>query len=331
MEAERSKGMLRFTVIWLGQIVSMLGTSMTQFALMIWVWNHTRQATPTALMAFFGFVPMLLMSPIAGALVDRCDRKRTMLIGDIAGSIGTVSVLFLVSANSLQVWHLYILGFCLGVFGAFQWPAYSSAITLMVDKKDYARVDSMMGIAESTAMIFGPSLGAVLLVFVKIQGVLIFDMFSFLFAICTLIAIAIPNPRKVGVVDKGVKGVFRDAAYGFTYIQSRPALLGLLMTFFFFNMAAQFGILVVSPMVLARTGDNQMTLGLLMSMLGVGGLIGGILMAIWGGPKKRINGLLGGMAMSIIVGVTILHPSPYVWALGGFLMMITMPITNGCS
>lgn len=132
-------------------------------------------------------------------------------------------------------------------------------------------------------------------------------------------------------MDKGIKGVFRDAAYGFKYIYARPALFGLLMTFLFFNMISQFGIVVVSPMVLARTSDNQMTLGLLMSVLGLGGLTGGIMMAIWGGPQKRINGLLGGMATSIVVGVTILHPSPYVWALGGFIMMITMPITNGCS
>jgi MFS family permease len=323
--------MAKFTVIWAGQVVSLLGTAMTQFALMVWVWNITEQATATALMGFFAFVPQIAMTPIAGALVDRWDRKKTMIISDLTAGIGSLVILVLYSTAHLQVWHLYIIGLFAGAFGAFQWPAYSAAITMLVEKKDYARADGMMGIAEALSMIAGPPAAAVLMVFIGISGILTIDIMTFCFAIGVLLVVDIPNPPRNGKLKKGLKGIFKDSAFGFRYIYRKKPLFALTLVFFTYNLIAMFGMMVLGPCILARTGKNQEILGALMAVLGIGGIIGGLFMAVWGGPKRRINGLLGGMVLSIIVGIAILPTNYYVWAAGGFFMAFLGPISNGCS
>jgi MFS family permease len=319
-----------FTIIWSGQMVSFLGTAMTQFALLIWVWGKTHQATATVLIAFFTFVPLLVMTPIAGALVDRWNRKKAMIISDLTAGIGSVVILLLFLSNVLEVWHLYLIGLFVGALNAFQWPAFSAAITLLVNKKHYARTSGMMGLTEATSMIFGPPLAAVLLVTVGLPGVLVVDILTFTYAIAVLLPIHIPQPPPPKEGDE-LRGVWKDSIFGFRYIYARRSLFLLVMVFFMYNFFATFSVSIFGPMVLARTGDSEIILGSIMSVLGIGGLIGGITIAVWGGPKKRIKGLLGGMAIAGLGGLAAFPADPIFWAMGGFLFLFLSPIVNGCS
>ena len=122
-----------FTIVWIGQLVSLLGTSMTNFALTIWAFERTGRATDLALIGFFFMVPLLLVSPVAGAIVDRRDRKWMMMVSDLASGVVTILIFFLLSADLLQVWHLYITAAVMGTFQTFQWPAYSAAISTMLN------------------------------------------------------------------------------------------------------------------------------------------------------------------------------------------------------
>ena len=282
-------GMATFTAVWVGQLVSMLGSAMTQFGLIIWAWEMTGQATALALVAFFNFVPLMIMLPVAGALVDRWDRKKAMILSDLAAGIGTVVVLLLFSWSLLEIWHLYVLGIFVGTFGAFQFPAYSAAVTTMVDKKHYARASGMLAMAGSVAGIFGPPMAAVSLVFIGLSGILTIDIITFVFAISVLLIVHIPRPKIAGDISRGVRGVFRDAGYGFRYIYRRKPLFGLQMTFFMFNLVSTFGMVIFAPMILARTGSDELVLGSVQSMMGIGGLVGGILLAVWGGPKRKMD------------------------------------------
>jgi MFS family permease len=322
--------MRAFTTIWSGQMVSFMGTAMTQFALLIWVWTKTHQATATVLIAFFTFVPLMVMTPVAGALVDRWNRKKAMIISDLTAGIGSVVILILFLTNVLEVWHLYLIGLFIGALNAFQWPAFSAAITLLVDKKHYARTSGMMGLTEATAMIFGPPLAAVLLVTVDMTGVLIVDILTFVYAIGVLLPMRIPQPPPPKE-DEKVRGIWKDSAFGFRYIYARRSLFLLVMVFFLYNFFATFSVNIFSPMILARTGDSEIILGSVMSVLGIGGLIGGIAIAVWGGPKKRIKGLLGGMAIAGFGGLMAFPSDPFFWAAGGFLFLFLSPIVNGCS
>ena len=168
-EAGNEKSMRTFTMIWLGQMASMLGSSMTIFGLMLWAWDKTGVATSLALIGFFGFAPAILMTPIAGHFVDRWNRKLTMIFSDLAGGIGTIMILILYNADILEIWHLYVIAAFIGVFTSFQFPAYSAAVTLMIDKKDYGRATAMIGIGHSIAGIFGPISAAFFIVFIGIS------------------------------------------------------------------------------------------------------------------------------------------------------------------
>ncbi|TRO46985.1 MFS transporter, partial [Candidatus Bathyarchaeota archaeon] len=124
--------MTGFTVVWLGQVVSLLGTSMTNFAITIWAWEATGKATALALMQLFFFAPTILMSPVAGALVDRWSRKLVMIMSDLAAGLGTITIFVLFSTGALEVWHLYVIFAFMGAFQAFQFPAYSAAVSTMI-------------------------------------------------------------------------------------------------------------------------------------------------------------------------------------------------------
>lgn len=121
-------GMRLFAFIWSGQFLSFLGTYMSQFALSIWAWQKTGEATSLALVAFFSFAPTAIFSPIAGALVDRGNRKLAMMLSDIASGITTIVVFILLASGKLEIWHLFITGAFTGVFQSFQWPAYSASV-----------------------------------------------------------------------------------------------------------------------------------------------------------------------------------------------------------
>ena len=332
-EDKKPKGMAAFTVVWVGQLVSVLGSAMTQFALMIWIWQETGQATAMALMGFFTFVPMVIMMPIAGALVDRWNKKLAMMMGDLAAGLGTVAILLLFQNGALEIWHLYLIGIFIGAFGSFQWPAYSSAITVMVDKKHYARASGLVGLVGSISGIFGPPMAAFLLGVADISLILIIDIVTFTFAIGVLLLVHIPNPPPAEDLKSGAKGLFSDAGYGFKYIYQRKPLFGLQMTFFVFNLVSTFGMVVMMPMILARTGSDKLVLASVQSVLALGGVSGGILLAIWGGPRRKINGLLGGMIIiALIFGIGFgIGQTPLMWMIFGFLAMLMLPTLNGSS
>jgi MFS family permease len=332
-KSKQPRGFAAFTVVWAGQLVSVLGTRMTGFALMIWIWQQTGQATALALLAFFTFAPILIMLPIAGSLVDRLNRKLAIILSDLAAGIGTVVILVLFMADALQIWHLYVIAIFSGAFGAFQWPAFSAAITTMVEKKHYGRASGMVGMVESVSGIFGPPLAAVFLVMIGISGILVIDIITFIFAIGVVLLVHIPQPPPADDLEKGAKGVLKGAGYGFKYIYRRKPLFGLQMTFFAFNVISTLGMVVIAPMLLARTNSDNMLLGLVQMVISVGGLIGGIALAIWGGPKKKIHGLLGGM---MLIGVLFavgfgIGRTPIIWMIFGFTTMLFVPILNGSS
>jgi len=329
---KRLSGMLGFTVVWIGQMFSLLGTNMTGFAMTIWAWQVTGQATTLALVGFFSFAPVVLMSPIAGAIVDRHNRKHIMMLADLAAGLPTVAVLLLFLTNNLQIWHLYITGLVAGSFQAFHFPAYSAAVTMMVSKKHYGRASGMLSTAQFVANILAPVLAALVMSLLGITAVLSIDIVTFTVAICMLFFVHIRQPPMTEAGHKGMGSLWKESLYGFRYIYERPSLLGLQLVFFCINLVATFGNTVLSPMILARTESN-LILGTVFSAGGVGGLIGSIVLTIWGGPKRKVHGLLLGMAfLSIFSGLMMgTGRDVTVWATAAFLSMLFMPIVNGSS
>ncbi|MAT97898.1 MAG: MFS transporter [Anaerolineaceae bacterium] len=322
--------MTGFTIVWVGQLVSLLGTSMTNFALTIWAFEQTGRATDLALIGFFFLVPLLIVSPMAGAIVDRNDRKFMMMVSDLASGVVTIIVLVLYATGLLEVWHLYITAAISGTFQTFQWPAYSAAISTMLPKKQYARANGMISLAESGSGIFAPVLAGALLSFFGLTAVFAIDIITFTVAIGALLLVHIPNPKRTEAGEESQGSIWKESAYGFRYILARPSLLGLQLLFFGANFMAALGGTVFAPMLLARTGNNELIFGSVQSVAAVGGVIGGLVMSAWGGPKRLVYGVvfgwvLSGLAQSVF-GAGQIVP---VWLVTGFIMSALIPLING--
>ncbi|MCP5097795.1 MAG: MFS transporter [Chloroflexi bacterium] len=321
--------MTGFSIVWLGQVLSLIGTAMTNFALTIWAFQQTGRATDLALIGFFFMVPLLIVSPVAGAIVDRHDRKKMMMLSDLASGVVTIGILILYTTGVLEVWHLYISAAVMGVFQTFQWPAYSAAISVMLPKEQYGRANGMMALAESGSGILAPVLAGALLSLIGLGGVFAIDIISFTFAIGALLVVNIPSPKQTEAGEKGKGGLWKESAYGFRYILERPSLLGLQLVFFGANFMSALGFTLLAPMILSRTGNNELIFGSVQSVAAVGGVAGGLLMSAWGGPKRMVHGvLLGwgltGLAQALVGGARALP----VWLVAAFLFAFFGPIIN---
>jgi DHA3 family macrolide efflux protein-like MFS transporter len=323
--------MVGFIVVWFGQMVSLLGTNMTGFSLTIWAYEKTGSATALALVGFFFVMPMLIMSPIAGAIVDRHDRKWMMMLSDLASGIVTIGILILHATGRLQIWHLYVSGVIQGTFQTFQWPAYSAAITTMLPKKHYGRANGMMSLADSGSGIFAPLMAGALLGVIGLSGILTIDVVTFVLAIGALLVVHVPNPQRTEEGSQATGSIWKEAGYGFRYILARPSLLGLQVIFLLGNFFTGIGFILLAPMILASTGNNELTFGMVSSSGAVGGVVGGLLMSAWGGPKKRVHGVLAGWGFFSLLGCVLMgigRDLP-VWIVASFLGAFFSPVING--
>ena len=330
MRSNRPSGMLAFTIVWIGQAISLLGTSMTAFALTIWAYQLTGKATALALVGFFHVTPLLIISPIAGALVDRSNRKLMMMLSDLASGMATIGILFLHLTGSLQIWHLYIASMVTGVFQTFQWPAYSAAITMIVPKQHYARAHAMTDLAGNTSGIFAPLLAGALLPFIGLGGILSFDILSFIVAIGALLFVHIPQPIITEEGRQSQGSIWKESAYGFRYIFARRSLLGLQLVFLVGNFFTSLAYTLMPPMILARTASNALIFGSVETAGAIGGVVGGVAMSAWGGTKRKVHGVLSGWALSGLLGVMVmgLGRGLPLWAAGNFLGAFLVPFIN---
>lgn len=330
MRTKRPSGMFAFTVVWVGQAVSLLGTEMSAFALTIWAYELTGKATALALAGFFHVTPLLILSPFAGAIVDRSNRKLMMMLSDLGSGVATIGILVIFFTGRLELWHLFVANAITGTFQTFQWPAYSAAITMIVPKKHYARAHAMNELAGNTSGIFAPLLAGALLPFMGLGGILTIDVVTFTVAIGALLVVVIPQPKTTqeGLESRG--SIWKESVYGFRYIFKRPSLLGLQTVFMIGNFFASIAYTLQAPMILARTNSNSLIFGSVQTAGAVGGVIGGLLMSAWGGTRKKVHGVLTGWAISGLLGFTVigLGQGLPVWATGAFLGAATIPLIN---
>jgi len=304
---------------------------MTQFALTFWVYKTTEQATALALVGVFFQVPLLVLSPLAGALVDRWNRKLVMMLSDLASGSMSILILILYSTGHLQIWNLFVAAAISGAFQAFQWPAYSAAISTMIPKEQYTRASGMMSLAESGSQIGAPILAAALLSVIDISGILLIDIVTFCIAIAALLMVKVPQPKASADGMEARGSLWQESLFGFRYIFARKPLLALQLVFLFGNVMTNFAFTVIAAMILARTGNNALVLGSVESAAGIGGVIGGLLLSLWGGPRRRIHGVLlgwalGGLLSAIPLGI---GQSLLVWAVGSFIGSLIVPVLNG--
>ncbi len=325
----RATGFRAFLVVWAGQLVSLVGSGLTRFALGVWVYQSTGSVTLFALIALFARLPGLLLAPFAGALVDRWDRRRTMLGSDTAAGVATVGLAVLLWTGELATWHVYVFVTVGSLAEAFQWPAYVASSTLLVPKKHLGRISGMMQFGQAAAGTLAPAPAGFLLVTVGMAGVLITDFVTFAIAALGLLLVRIPSPpRRPEDVEK--PSIWREALFGWTFIRERPGLVGLLVYFAAANLVLGFVVVLVTPMVLGFA--DAAILGLVLTALNSGMLAGAAVMSAHGGPERRIHGVLSmGLVMGVGIAAAGLRPDPYLVGGALFVALFAAPILNGSS
>jgi MFS transporter, DHA3 family, macrolide efflux protein len=328
-KSKQPAGMTAFLLVWIGQIVSVLGSGMTGFGLTIWMYQQTKSATAMGMMQVAFITPFLILSPVAGVMVDRYNRKVMMMVSDLAAGLSTIGLLILFATGHMQFWYLYIAQIINGIGNTFQWPAYSAAISSMVPKEQYGRVNGLMSLQEAGPGVLAPLLAGALLPFIKLTGIMFIDVATFVFAIAALLIVVVPQPKKTEEGQKGRGNFWRESLFGFKYIFSRPSLLGLQLIFFAGNFFSGIGWAIFAPMILARTNSNSLIFGSVQTAGAIGGVAGGLIMSAWGGFKRRVHGVLAGHIFlgifTVVVGIATKLP---LWIPAMILLEITAVLVN---
>lgn len=310
---------------------------MTVFALLIWVWQQTESATTLALVTFFSQLPRIFITPIAGILVDRFNRKRLILLGDIVALFSTLAIGLLYITGALQIWHLYIVVALYGGFGQLQTLAYSASIAMLVPKAQYARAESMISMVGYSGAVFSPILAGSLYPVIGIAGIIALDLLSFFAALLTLLTCSIPQPSPqlssqsdalpTDALPNATHTTWQDLTFGMRYICAKPALVAMVIAFTLFAIPGDIGKALYNPMILARSGGDAQVLGFVTTAAGVGGVLGAVLFGIWGGFSRRIHGMLLGFAATGLFKIVLaLGKTPLVWAVAHCCATLPIPM-----
>ncbi|KKK07561.1 MFS transporter [Micromonospora sp. HK10] len=317
-----------FTTIWFGQLLSALGTRMTNFALSIWVWDVTGRAFDLTLLMAFAFGATVVFSPIAGALVDRWSRRLTVVLSDIGSAVTTGALLLLFLTDSVQVWHLYLVNLVTGAFLAFQLPAYQATITVMMEKGQYPRANAMMFAVRTIPVIFAPGFAAALLGVLDIKVILLIDALSYVVAIGAVLLVQLP-PVPRAAHDDG--GFWSDTVHGFRYILASRAFTGLEAIMFAINVLAAVGFALLVPQILARTDSSTNAVGLVQTIGAVGGVAGAALLGLLPNTRHKIRRMLLAILVFSVLGRIVygVGDSIIVWSVALLFLHLSIPFIDG--
>lgn len=324
------RGIATFLVVWVGQVVSALGSNLTGFALGVWIYQQTGSVTRFALIALVTTLPGTLLSPLAGALVDRWDRRCAMILSDAGAGSMTLVLAALLWSDRLELWHIYLLLAASSVFATLQWPAFTAATTLLVPREHLGRASGLTQLGNGIAEILAPALAGALVVSIGLDGVVLIDAATFLVAVSTLLAIRVPR-APVSAEGAAVRGsLWRETLAGWSYIRQRTGLLVLLALLATTNFSMGILQVLVTPMVLSFT--SPAVLGRVLTVAGLGMLAGSLVMSVWGGPRRRVAGILFFLllqGLSLMAGG--LRPSATLIAAVGIVFLFSTPMILGCS
>lgn len=308
-----------FLLLWSSQAISELGTAMTNYALVLWTYAQNETATSLSTLTVCSFLPTIVLRFAAGAMADRWDKKRIMLLSDSLAACATLAVLALYSVDGLRTWHLYVINFLLSCMNALQVPAAFAAVSQLIPPKHYPFAGGLQSFSGSAIAILAPVLGGVLLTLGGLKLVLAFDLLSFAVALMTLLFfIRIPTLEKQA--DRQQESFLVSCMQGVRYLRDHKALLRMILFFAVINFLAKLGNDgMMAPFVLARTGDDQSALGFVQSATAFGALVGSMIVTVMKPPQRRTQFIFLAVALicasNIVQSLTISVP---VWAITAF-------------
>ena len=325
---EKIKEMYTFILLWATQSFSGLGSAMTSYALVIWSYEQQESALVTSMLMVCSYAPYVILSIFAGALSDRWNKKKVMLVCDSVAALGTVIIFMLLESGNLEIWHLYILNAVNGFMNTIQQPASEVAVTRILPKKYYQKVGGIRYFSNAVNSILTPIIATAFMAIAGIKVVIGFDLFTFIFAFITLLFfIKIPEEK---AISEKKESIFEAASIGINYLKKNRGILDLIFFLAAINFTASIYQAAFPAMILSRNGGSEKALGIVNAVIGITTLIGSIIASFMKTPKSRIriicNCLLFSMSTEnflLAFGQTI-----PVWCLGGFCGWIAIPLMS---
>jgi MFS transporter, DHA3 family, macrolide efflux protein len=330
MTKHEIKTMRVFLVVWCGQLLSIVGSGLSSFALDVWIYQQTGSVTQFAIGFLFSSLPPILIVPFAGTLIDRWNRRYCMIIADCGAGLSMLAIAILLFTGRLEIWHIYIATAFSSAFGSLQWPAYQAAIPQIVPPEYLDRANGLVQLADALKMLLPPILGGALVVTIQLQGVLLIDFMTFLCGMLTLAIVRFPNVRVDPEAEDKKESILTEFKYGLKYIRSRPGLASLIGFFTAANFLLSIISVLLVPLILSFATPTE--LGTILFIDGVGMLLSTLMLSTRGGPSQQINSILGFQLLAgLCIAATGFRASVPLAAVAAFLFAFGSPIVNCCS
>jgi MFS family permease len=310
--------------MWFGQFVSLFGSALTSFALGVWVFQRTGSVSQFALLNVFMLLPQIFANPIAGVLADRYSRRLVMIVANLGGAATAGLLALVLAAGVLDVWVAYAITLLFALSSVLLYPSFLASVPMLVPERHLSRANGLVQFATNVSRVVTFPLAGVLLGVIGLRGMVLIDFVSFLAAIATLVPLVIPQPAG-GKARR--RRILAEVADGLRYIVPRPSLFHLMLFFAALNLSAGFIGALRTPLVLSFA--SVAALGAVTGANSVGTIVGSVLMSVWGGPKRRIHGvLIPGLLLGVAILVMGVHASLVFIAVAGILVQFSTTVAN---
>ena len=315
-----------FIAVALGQTASALGSVLATFAIGVHIFHETNSVTLFALGLACASLPIVLFSPLAGALVDRISLRLAVIAADTVSALTTLVLAVLLLTDSLTLWHLYAAAFISSTARTIQSPAFIALSTLMLPAKHYGRGSGLVQFGEAMAQVIAPLAAGFMISIIGLGGILILDGITFVLGVVPLLILRIPHRQSQ--VRGRVRDVYREALTGIRYVLKNRGFVVLVSIAGLLNVFLGFAEVLVTPLVLRIA--NEASLGIIVATSGLGMVLGSVVLMVWGGANRRVPAIL---TFSILMGASLIfagsHPSLIVLGIGSFLFLFWIPLING--
>lgn len=316
-----------FLILWSTQTLSSLGSAMTNFALVIWVYQEKGSALTTAMLTVCSYAPYVLVSIFAGALSDRWNKKKTMLLSDSFAALCTVTVLILLKTGRLEIWHLYCLNAMNGLMNTVQQPAADVSVSILTPRKHYQKVSGMRSFSNSLVTILTPAAAAAVLGLLGMDAVIMFDLITFVIAF-----LALAFWVKIPEVSQGSReeGTLKSAVMGLRYLKENRGVLDLILFLAAINLTASVYNAALPAMLLSRRGGGEQAVGIVNAMSGIAMLAGSLIASAAPEPRSRVRVICNTLLFSMSTENFILAfgRSVPVWSIGALCGWLGIPVMN---
>lgn len=333
---EHKKNMLTFLIVWFGQTISVLGNGLTLFALSWWVWTTYKSGVALAGVELVSTLSPILLGPFAGAYIDRWDRRKVMLVMDICNGCVSLVMAALFLTNHLSLPAVYILGVLSSLALTFHAPAFDAIIPDIVPDKHLGRANGMQQFNLGIMLVFSPIVGGSLLALgLTLGNIVVLDTLSFWIAALTLLLVRMPHlaarAREIAQQQKK-QNVWQDVRFGLIYIWNRQGLFWILVLISIQTLAWNPYSILIPQLVTDKFAGGPTLLGSIDSAMGIAYLGGSILMSVWGGPKRRIYGAVGVLAVkTLFLALAGFAPTPLLTTIPLCICAITIAVQNASS